>query len=306
MKKLLVFGSSNIDHIAQMTVFPKAGETLHGHAYRQAYGGKGANQAVAALRQGAAVRFVSALGRDGIGDEMYEHFAGLGMGVGGVLRADAPTGMAMIWVSDAGENSIVVVAGANAALDAAHADTQAQAIASADMLLIQLETPLDGVVRAAQIARENGVAVVLNPAPAADLPDALLACVDVITPNESEARMLTGVDVKDAHSAAQAAAVLHGKGISTVLITLGAQGVYASSAGTGCLHPAFRVQARDTTAAGDTFNGALAAALLRGDTLENAIRYGQAAAALSVQKVGAQPSIPGREAVEAFLAEQNK
>lgn len=301
MKKLLVLGSSNIDHVAQVAAFPKPGETLHGHSYRQAYGGKGANQAVAACRQGAKVQFVSALGEDAVGAQMYAHFAALGMDVSAVARVAEATGMAMIWVSDAGENSIVVVAGANAALDAAAVNAHKAAIAQADMLLMQLETPLEGVVRAAQIAREHGVPVMLNPAPAAALPDALLACVDIITPNESEAQALTGVAVCDESSAAQAAQVLHDKGIATVLITMGARGVYAAMNGKGQLYPAFKVEARDTTAAGDTFNGALAAALLRGDVWEQAIRYAQAAAALSVQAVGAQPSIPERDAVLAFF-----
>ena len=304
MKKLLVLGSSNIDHIAQMAVFPKAGETLHGHAYSQAYGGKGANQAVAAVKQGAAVQFISALGQDAAGAQMLEYFAALGMEIQGVQRADGPTGMAMIWLNAQGENCIVVIAGANAALDVAAVEAQAADIAGAGMLLMQLETPLEGVMRAAQIARAHGVPVVLNPAPATDLPAPLLACVDVITPNESEAERLTGVAVLDEASAAQAAAVLHEKGVPSVLVTLGARGVYASVRGEGRLYPAFRVEAKDTTAAGDTFNGALAAALLRGADLPLAIREAQAAAALSVQTIGAQPSIPEREAVERFLAAQ--
>lgn len=303
MKKLLVLGSSNIDHIAQMAAFPKPGETLHGKAYSQAYGGKGANQAVAARKQGADVQFVSAVGNDAVGAEMLAYFAALGMDVSAVARVSEATGMAMIWVSDAGENSIVVVAGANAALDKAAVNAHEQAIAVADMLLMQLETPLDGVLRAAQIAREHGVPVMLNPAPATDLPDELLACIDILTPNESEAQALTGVVVRDEASAAQAAQILHDKGIETVLITMGARGVHASTNGKGQLYPAFVVKARDTTAAGDTFNGALAAALLHGDDWDSAIRYAQAAAALSVQSLGAQPSIPARERVLAFLAE---
>ena len=303
MKKLVVLGSSNIDHIAQMAAFPRAGQTLHGHAYSQAYGGKGANQAVAACKQGAAVQFISTLGEDAVGAEMLGHFAALGMDVSAIARVPQATGMAMIWLNDAGENSIVVVAGANAALDAARVETQANAIAAADMLLMQLETPLAGVLRAAQIAHHHGVPVILNPAPASALPDELFACVDIITPNETEAQALTGIAVEDESGAAQAAAVLHDKGVAKVLITLGARGVYASSGGQGHSYPSFRVQARDTTAAGDTFNGALAAALLQGDKWQDAIRYAQAAAALSVQSLGAQPSIPERTAVLAFLAE---
>ena len=303
MKTLIVLGSSNIDHLAQMAAFPKPGQTLHGDAYQQAFGGKGANQAVAAVRQHVPVQFISVLGNDGAGREMLAYFADLQLDTRAMARVDAPTGMAMIWLNQAGENSIVVIAGANAYLDVAQVQACAADIAAAGMLLVQLETPLPGVMRAAEIARQAGVPVLLNPAPAQALPDALLACVDIITPNESEAESLTGIAVHDEASAAQAAAVLHVRGVGKVLITLGARGVYASVDGEGRLYPAFRVEAKDTTAAGDTFNGALAASLLRGAALPEAIRYAQAAAALSVQTVGAQPSIPEADAVADFLAQ---
>lgn len=305
MKKLLVFGSSNIDHIVQMPVFPKAGETLHGTAYQQAYGGKGANQAVAAVKLGADVRFVSALGNDAEGDALLAHFAALGMDVSSICRVDGNTGMAMIWLNAAGENSIVVIAGANGALDADRVERRAEEIAGADTLLMQLETPLAGVMRAAEIAKAHGVRTILNPAPAQALPPALLRHIDMITPNESEAEILTGIAVDKPEDAARAAAVLHKQGIHTVVITLGAKGVYASEDGKGAFHRAFAVKAVDTTAAGDTFNGGFVAALLRGQSLSQAIRYGQAAAALAVQHIGAQPSIPDAQAVAAFLAMQS-
>ena len=295
MKPLLVLGSSNIDHIAQMAAFPQAGETLHGERYHRAYGGKGANQAVAAAKSGAPTHFISAFGDDSAGGELRAHLESLHIDCGGSKTVADSTGMAMIWLNRAGENSIVVIAGANAALDAAHVEREQARIAAAGLLLLQLETPLEGVIRAAAIARAHGVRTILNPAPAAALPPELLANLDLITPNETEAERL----------AARAAANLHAQGVPTVLITLGSRGVYASAEGHGTLYPAYRVQPVDTTAAGDTFNGALAAALLRGEPLARAIAWGQAAAALSVQTLGAQPSIPDAAATAAFLQDHS-
>ncbi|RKW10549.1 MAG: ribokinase [Cardiobacterium sp.] len=305
MKPLLVLGSSNIDHIAQMVVFPQAGETLHGEHYHRAFGGKGANQAVAAAKSGAPTHFISAFGDDAAGGELRAHLESLGIDCDGSKTVAASTGMAMIWLNQTGENSIVVIAGANAALDAAHVAREQARIAHAGLLLLQLETPLEGVIRAAEIARAHGVRTILNPAPAAELPRELLANLDFITPNETEAERLTGITVANEADAARAAAALHAQGVPTVLITLGSRGVYASAGGNGTLHPAYRVQPVDTTAAGDTFNGALAAALLRGEPLARAIAWGQAAAALSVQTLGAQPSIPDAAAIAAFLHNQN-
>ena len=305
MKPLLVLGSSNIDHIAQMAAFPQAGETLHGERYHRAYGGKGANQAVAAAKSGAPTHFISAFGDDSAGGELRAHLESLHIDCGGSKTVADSTGMAMIWLNRAGENSIVVIAGANAALDAAHVEAEQARIAAAGLLLLQLETPLEGVIRAAAIARAHGVRTILNPAPAAALPPELLANLDLITPNETEAERLTGIAVQDENSAARAAANLHAQGVPTVLITLGSRGVYASVDGHGTLYPAYRVQPVDTTAAGDTFNGALAAALLHGEPLARAIAWGQAAAALSVQTLGAQPSIPDAAATTAFLQDHS-
>ena len=293
MKPLLVLGSSNIDHIAQMAAFPQAGETLHGERYHRAYGGKGAHQAVAAAKSGAPTHFISAFGDDSAGSELRAHLESLHIDCGGSKTVADSTGMAMIWLNRAGENSIVVIAGANAALDAAHVEREQARIAAAGLLLLQLETPLEGVIRAVAIARAHGVRTILNPAPAAALPPELLA------------ERLTGIAVQDENSAARAAANLHAQGVPTVLITLGSRGVYASADGHGTLYPAYRVQPVDTTAAGDTFNGALAAALLRGEPLARAIAWGQAAAALSVQTLGAQPSIPDAAATTVFLQDHS-
>lgn len=304
MNKLVVLGSVNADHVLQVPSFPRPGETLHGRNYQVIPGGKGANQAVAAARLNADIGFIACVGDDSFGINIRESFKLDGMNIRGVkMQPNCPTGIAMIQVSDSGENSICISAEANAKLTAEAIDPDLQHIRDAKYLLMQLETPLDGIVKAAQVAKEARTNVILNPAPARELPDALLSCVDVITPNETEAEVLTGITVTDDASAQLAADVLHGKGIEIVMITLGAKGVWLSQNGRGTLIPGFRVQATDTTAAGDTFNGALVTGLLEEMPLESAIKFAHAAAAISVTRFGAQTSIPNREEVDAFLAD---
>ena len=301
-KRLVILGSINADHIIQVPRFAKAGETLLGSGYKIAYGGKGANQAVAAARLGANIDFIGCIGDDGIGQTMKEAFQQDGVNVSGITKiAQSMTGIAMIQVADDGENSIVLAAGANVKLDKNVVVQSATVIEQADALLMQLEIPMESVLTAAKLAKQSQTKVVLNPAPAQILPDELLQQLDMITPNETEAELLTGVKVNDAESAARSAKVFHSKGIHTVLITLGSKGVYFSENGQGQIIPGFRVRATDTTAAGDTFNGALLAALLENQTMSQAIRFAQAAAAISVTRAGAQPSIPYREEVEKFL-----
>ncbi|WJG24420.1 ribokinase [Vibrio furnissii] len=304
MNKLVVLGSVNADHVLQVPSFPRPGETLHGRNYQVIPGGKGANQAVAAARLNADIGFIACVGDDSFGINIRESFKLDGMNIRGVkMQPNCPTGIAMIQVSDSGENSICISAEANAKLTAEAIDPDLQHIRDAKYLLMQLETPLDGIVKAAQVAKEARTNVILNPAPARELPDALLSCVDVITPNETEAEVLTGITVTDDASAQLAADALHGKGIEIVMITLGAKGVWMSQNGRGTLIPGFRVQATDTTAAGDTFNGALVTGLLEEMPLESAIKFAHAAAAISVTRFGAQTSIPNREEVDAFLAD---
>ncbi|WP_275724533.1 ribokinase [Vibrio furnissii] len=304
MNKLVVLGSVNADHVLQVPSFPRPGETLHGRNYQVIPGGKGANQAVAAARLNADIGFIACVGDDSFGINIRESFKLDGMNIRGVkMQPNCPTGIAMIQVSDSGENSICISAEANAKLTAEAIDPDLQHIRDAKYLLMQLETPLDGIVKAAQVAKEARTNVILNPAPARELPDALLSCVDVITPNETEAEVLTGITVSDDASAQLAADALHLKGIEIVMITLGAKGVWLSQNGRGTLIPGFRVQATDTTAAGDTFNGALVTGLLEEMPLESAIKFAHAAAAISVTRFGAQTSIPNREEVDAFLAD---
>lgn len=303
-KKLTVLGSINADHVISVAHFVKPGETLTGRDYHIAFGGKGANQAVAAARLGATVSFIACIGADDIGRNMKQAFAQDGIAVHSVVEiADETTGIAMIQVADSGENSIVISAGANAALDEQIVAQFRDDITRADYLLMQLETPLSAVQKAAELAKAHDTFVILNPAPARPLSDEMLALVDMITPNETEAEILTGIAVTDEKSAAKAAQVFHQKGIHTVLITLGSKGVYVSQKETekGNIVAGFRVQAVDTTAAGDTFNGALVTALAEGKNLDDAIRFAHAAAAISVTRKGAQPSIPYRQETLDFL-----
>ncbi len=303
--KLTVLGSINADHVITVPHFAKPGETLTGYGYHINYGGKGANQAVAAARLGAQVSFIGCIGDDDIGREMKRAFEKDGIDTQAIVSvSDETTGIAMIQVADSGENSIVISAGANAALNESLVEAFSPQIIEADYLLMQLETPLNAIIKAAKLAKQQGTRVVLNPAPAQPLPDELLAHVDIITPNETEAELLTGVTVTDEKSAVESARVFHAKGIPTVLITLGSKGVYVSEQGNGRIIAGFRVEAKDTTAAGDTFNGALITALLEHKPMAEAIRFAHAAAAISVTRKGAQPSIPSRAETLAFLAQQ--
>jgi len=306
MNKLVVLGSVNADHVLQVASFPRPGETLLGHSYVVIPGGKGANQAVAAARLGADIAFIACVGDDSFGRNMITEFERDGINTQAVMiEQDTPTGIAMIQVAATGENSICISAEANACLTLERLIPHGELIARADTLLMQLETPIATITQAAKIAKQAGTRVVLNPAPAQPLTDELLAVVDLITPNETEAELLTGIKVTDMASAQVAADVLHAKGIGEVMITLGSQGVWISTAGIGKQVKGFRVDAVDTTAAGDTFNGGLLAGLQAGLALDDAIIFAHAAAAISVTRVGAQTSIPTKAEVDAFLALQD-
>ena len=303
--KLVVLGSINADHILNLENFPRPGETVTGSQYQVAFGGKGANQAVAAGRSGANIAFIACTGNDDTGERVRKQLASDNIDIAPVSEiAGESTGVALIFVNDEGENVIGIHAGANAALSTELVEAQAARIAEASALLMQLESPLESVLAAAKIAHQNDTTVALNPAPARALSDELLALVDIITPNETEAEKLTGIRIESDDDAAKAAQVLHDKGIATVIITLGSRGVWASQNGKGQRVPGFRVQAVDTIAAGDTFNGALMTALLEEKILPEAIRFAHAAAAIAVTRKGAQPSVPWRKEIDDFLRQQ--
>ena len=302
---LVVLGSINADHILNLESFPAPGETVTGNQYQVAFGGKGANQAVAAGRSGANIAFIACTGDDDTGERVRKQLASDNIDIAPVsVVAGESTGVALIFVNAEGENVIGIHAGANAALTTARVEAQRALIGGAEALLMQLESPVESVLAAAKIAHENHTNVVLNPAPARVLSDELLALVDIITPNETEAEKLTGIRVENDDDAARAAKVLHEKGIGTVIITLGSRGVWASVNGEGRRVPGFRVKAIDTIAAGDTFNGALVTALLEGKVMDDAIRFAHAAAAIAVTRKGAQPSVPWRKEIDEFLSQQ--
>ena len=302
---LVVLGSINADHILNLESFPTPGETVTGNQYQVAFGGKGANQAVAAGRSGANIAFIACTGDDDTGERVRKQLASDNIDIAPVsVVAGESTGVALIFVNAEGENVIGIHAGANAALTTERVEAQRAIIAGAEALLMQLESPVESVLAAAKIAHENHTTVVLNPAPARVLSDELLALVDIITPNETEAEKLTGIRVENDDDAARAAKVLHEKGIGTVIITLGSRGVWASVNGEGRRVPGFRVKAIDTIAAGDTFNGALVTALLEGKVMDDAIRFAHAAAAIAVTRKGAQPSVPWRKEIDEFLSQQ--
>ncbi len=309
MKKILVVGSSNTDLIIKVPEIPHPGETLIGGDFQTFQGGKGANQAVAAARGGGDVVFIASVGNDNYGAESIKGYKLDNINTEDIkICKNIPSGIAMITIAENGENAIAVASGANAELKPEDLDEAEEAFLEADYMLVQLETPLDTVQKAVEICAEFETKVILNPAPAAELADDIISRIDIITPNETEAERLTGVKVQNDSDAKKASEVLHKRGINTVIITLGSQGAFLSDRITGVSKtvPGFKVEATDTTAAGDVFNGQLAVALAEGLSLEDAIRQAHAAAALSVQKLGAQSSIPRREETDYFLEEQLK
>jgi ribokinase len=301
--RIAVVGSSNTDMIIQLERIPRPGETILGGQFATAAGGKGANQAVAAARAGGQVTFVARVGRDMFGDQAVAGFVNDGINVDYIVRDEtAPSGVALIFVAQDGENCIAVAGGANGLLSSADVERAASALTDASTLVMQLETPLPTVLAAAQRAAAAGVRVILNPAPAQPLPEELLQHVSILTPNETEAELLTGIAVDDDTTAYQAAEKLMDRGVQNVILTLGARGALVVSSQTRQLVPGFEVDAVDTVAAGDVFNGALAVALGEGQSLLSAAQFANAAAAISVTRLGAQPSAPTREEIEQLRA----
>jgi len=298
-----VVGSLNMDLVVRAPRIPQPGETIIGGVFHSVPGGKGANQAVAAARLGAHVSLVGRVGGDAFGSSLLDNLAAAGVDHTFVIRdVEAATGIALITVDDAGQNSIVVVAGANMRLSPADVEAAEAAIGAADVLLLQLESPLESVTRAAEVARARGVTVILNPAPARPVPAALLALVDVLVPNESETALLAGRPVGERAEAEAVAEALRNMGVGAVILTLGERGALLAQGGEATLFPAFDVTPVDTTAAGDAFVGSLAVALAEGKPLPEAVRWGNAAGALATTKLGAQPSLPTRQALDDMLA----
>ena len=299
--RLLIVGSSNTDLIVRADRLPGPGETVLGGDLITVPGGKGANQAVAAARLGAAVTFVARVGQDMFGQAALDNFRREGLNTGYVIQdATAPSGVALIVVGPNGQNLIAVAPGANSRLTPPDVEAARPAFAEASVVLLQLETPLEAVLAAAQAGQAAGALVILNPAPAQPLAEALYSSVDLLTPNETEARLLTGE-----HTPEAAAAILLKRGVRTVIITVGESGALLATQFDPMRRiPGFHVQAVDTTAAGDAFTGGLSVALARGQPRESAVRFAHAVAALSVTRLGAQPSLPTAAEVEAFLLGQ--
>ena len=302
MPRVCVIGSANVDYTVGLSRLPNPGETVSGGTLLVNLGGKGANQAVAARRLGGEVRMIGCVGDDPDGRRIVESLGAAGIDVSGLTTApDAATGTALIMVDAQGRNQIAVAPGANHRLTVEMTVPHAGSIAWADVVACQLETPLPVVRWALGEARRQQVPTILNPAPVQPLDAAILGLVDYLTPNQHEATRLTGLSVDTLEDAGTAAARLRAAGAGVVVVTLGDRGVLACE-GESIVHfPAFPVEAVDTTAAGDAFNGALAVGLAAGGSLEQAVPLANAAAALACTKRGAQDSLPQRAEVEAFL-----
>ncbi len=302
--RIVVVGSANTDLVVRIPALPRPGETVTGGTFFTARGGKGANQAVAAARAGGSVTLIACLGDDPLGDETLAALAAEGIAVHGVRRMPhTPSGVALILVDERGENSIAVAPGANALLAPDQVVPSAEQLTPTDVLVAQLETPLGAVLAAARAARRAGARVILNPAPARELPDELLQLVSVLTPNEAEAARLAGTSIDDRDALEDATTALLERGAGAVVITLGASGAYVATTERREMVAGYRVEARDTTGAGDVFNGALAVALAERTSLREAVRFANAAAAISVTRDGAQPSAPHRAEILTLLGD---
>jgi len=298
VSKILVIGSTNTDMVVRTNKFPAPGETILGGSFLMNPGGKGANQAVAAQRLGGNVTFIGKTGNDIFGKRAVVLLKNEGINTDGILIDEVnSSGIALITVDGEGENSIVVASGANGTLtpqDIAGIDFLSEEI---EVVLLQLEIPLETILYVASLSSRMRKKVILNPAPACPLPDRLLKDLYMITPNETEAEQLTGIPVTDAISAQQAALTLKEKGVQNIIITMGASGAYVLSSEYSGMVEAPKVKAVDTTAAGDTFNGALAVFLSEGEKIQKAVSFACKAASVSVTRMGAQASVPKREEV---------
>lgn len=294
-KRILVIGSSNTDMTAKTQELPRPGETVLGGVFTMGAGGKGANQAMAAQRLGGDVQFICKVGKDMFGDNAIAQYEKEGLDTSGILRSQLPSGVALIYVDSHAENCIVVASGANGDLLEADIEASKQAILNCGILLLQLESPIPSVLKAAKMAHEAGATVVLNPAPACALPEELFRYIDLFIPNETELSTFSGLPVNNAEDAFKAAKAMQAKGVGKIIVTMGSKGALICEGSTSDFVPAHKVKAVDTTAAGDTFCGALCVAISEGKSLKEAAEFACAASALTVQKMGAQNSIPFRK-----------
>lgn len=303
-QKITVFGSYVADLMGRTPHLPLPGETVKGSIFNMGAGGKGFNQAVAARKVNADVVMVSKIARDSFGQLALDVMDDLSMDTSHMIISDTTgTGIALIMVDEhTSQNEIVVVPGACGQITLEEVEQLAPLIRESAYLLVQFEINMDALERAMEIAREAGVKIVLNPAPYQEVSDALLAMADIVTPNETEAEGLTGICVDSEGAAVRAAQVLHGKGINHVVITLGGRGVFVSSEGRQKMLPPFKVDAIDTTGAGDAFNGGLVAGLSEGMDIWQAARFANAVAGLSVTRLGTSKAMPTREEVEVLLS----
>jgi ribokinase len=300
--KIAVVGSLHMDFIVQVKAIPRVGETVIGSSFTRSPGGKGANQAVAAAKLGAAVVLIGRVGADAVGQELIETAQAQDVDVTYVLQDEGTyTGLALILVDDAGQNIIAVASGADMTCSPVDITRAAGAITASNVLLTQLEIPLPVVESAVEVAYQHGVRVILNPAPAHDLPDDLLMKVSLLTPNETEAEVLSGIPIRDLRTAERAAERLLDRGVDNVVLTLGRAGALLATHHTTVHIPGVAVHAIDTTGAGDAFCGALAVAIATGKDLRAAVTYANYAGALTTTKMGAQAALPTREELECFL-----
>ncbi len=299
MADIVVVGSLNADLVVKSPRFPQPGETISGEDLQIIPGGKGANQAVAAARQGVKTAMLGRVGSDSFAPFLVDNLKANQVDTSHVIVDSSATGTAIIVVDSNGQNSIVLSPGANG--NVSPADVDSASFLNSKLLLLQLEIPTPTVLHAAQQARAHGLTVILNPAPAKSLPRELISVVDILIPNESELSLLTGLPVNDIGSAERAAKEFLKQGVKTVIVTLGSKGALLVTATQVTQVDSYKVDVVDTTAAGDAFIGGFASAMLSGKSLEDSVRYGCACGALATTKFGAQPSLPTKEDVEKFI-----
>ncbi|MBK8783230.1 MAG: ribokinase [Anaerolineales bacterium] len=297
---IIVIGSLNADLVVRSPRFPQPGETISGGDLLTIPGGKGANQAVASARQGANVAMIGRVGKDNFAPLLIENLKSNNVNTSHVAQDDSATGTAIIIVDANGQNSIVLSPGANGKVDFHDIDSAPDA----KILLLQFEIPMDSVLHAARRYKANGTTVILNPAPARQIPEALLTLIDILVPNESELSLLTNMPVTDVKSAELAAQEILKRGVKTVIVTLGSKGALVVTGTQATQVDTYKVEVVDTTAAGDAFIGGFASAMLNNKSLEESVRYGCACGALATTKLGAQPSLPTKEEVERFMSLQ--